>query len=181
MASRYVYVRDAPGWPSLSHTHRHYHIVLWKIKVPRHFHVEMQLVVSESHVASRTIFIYFNYFAFRFRWPFFSPCSSKVIYVPRGSLLVRFGCGLPKVSCTRIHHAAYGLDDWPLWFFCFPLTLLFFCSCFALSYMYFLINLVMDIAWNVCRWGGPHYATSMHVKLSNKRAIRSVHQKFPGS
>ena len=56
----------------------------------------------------------------------FFPCSSKVIYVPRGSLLVRFGCGLPKVSCTRIHHAAYGLDDWPLWFFCFPLTLLFF-------------------------------------------------------
>ena len=130
MASRYVYVRDAPGWPSLSHTHRHYHIVLWKIKVPRHFHVEMQLVVSESHVASRTIFIYFNYFDFRFRWPFFPPCSSKVIYVPRGSLLVRFGCGLPKVSCTRIHHAAWArwLTSMILLFFPDPSFLLLLCS-----------------------------------------------------
>jgi len=44
----------------------------------------------------------------------FFPLAAVKLYMFQGEActLVRFGCGLPnKVSCTRIHHAAYGLDD----------------------------------------------------------------------
>jgi len=131
MASRYVYVRDAPG---LSHTSTlSYCFVVCKEKKCTVTFTSRCSWWLASPMWRQEQFLFILIVSLSGFASLFFPLAAVKLYMFQGEActLVRFGCGLPnKVSCTRIHHAAWArwLTSMILLFFPDPSFLLLLCS-----------------------------------------------------